>query len=519
GNLLAGGAGVEYYFGYQRDHDDLESETWEARDQMWQYNKHALFFFNNHIPFWQMEPADDLIGNGNNSNSRYCLAQDGEVYAIYLPDGSASFSLDLQGVSGSFDVKWFDPRNGGALLNGSSTSVAGGSSVSLGTPPNNPGEDWVILVKKNGNGGGNPIPPVVSLSAPLNAATFTVGSPITIAAIANDPDGSISKVDFYAGQTLIGSDVTAPYSMSWTGATAGSYSISAKATDNDGLSTTSLAVNISVSGSGGGGSGSCPAPFEEVNGMVVVEAESVPAVGDWNLETSIPGYTGSGYYVWDGSDYFNNPGNGLLEYKINITTTGTYRFQWRNRITQGTSTSDFNDNWLRFPDASDFWAEKGGNKVYPKGTGKTPNPAGSSSDGWFKVYVSELNKWSWQTRTSDGNPHEIYVKFDTPGVYTMQVSARSKGHGIDRMVLFHSSVNSTTALDPNQAETKCAGGGPTTVPPSVALASPQPNASFTAGDDITLTATATDSDGTVSKVDFYHGGLNLIGTASAIPYS
>ena len=520
GNLMAGGAGVEYYFGYNRDHDDLESETWEARAQMWEYNKHALYFFNTHIPFWLMEPADDLIGNANNSNSRYCLAQDGEVYAIYLPDGNASFSLDLQGVSGSFDVKWFDPRNGGALSNGSTTSVAGGSSVSLGSPPNNPGADWVILVTKNGNGGGNPVPPVVSLTNPLNAASYTAGTAIAIAATASDTDGSISKVEFYADQTLIGSDNTAPYSMNWTNAVAGSYAISAKAFDNDGLTATSLAVSITVTQSGGGGSGNCPAPFEEVNGMVVVEAESVPAVSDWTYETSIPGYTGNGYYVWNGQDHFNNPGNGLLEYKINITTTGTYRFQWRNRITQGTSTSDFNDNWLRFPDASDFWAEKGGNKVYPKGTGKTPNPAGSTSDGWFKVYVSEINKWSWQTRTSDGNPHAIYVKFDTPGVYTMQVSARSKGHGIDRMVLFHSSVNSTTALDPNQPETSCTGGGGSIgVAPSVSLTSPQQGATFTAGDDISLSAAASDSDGSVMKVEFFQAGLNMVGSATSSPWS
>ena len=519
GNLLAGGAGVEYYFGYQRDHDDLESETWEARAQMWEYNKHALYFFNTHIPFWLMEPADDLVGNANNSNSRYCLAKDGEVYAIYLPDGNTSFSLDLQGVSGSYDVQWFDPRNGGALLAGSTSTVFGGASVSLGSPPNNPGEDWVILVKKSGNGGGNPIPPVVSLSSPMNAASFTAGSQITVAATASDPDGSVSKVEFFADQVLIGTDNTAPYSISWSGSSAGAYNLSAKATDNDGLSTTSLGVNITVSASGGGGPGGCPAPFEEINGMVVIEAESVPLVGDWDLETSISGYTGSGYYVWDGSDYFNNPGNGLLEYKINVTTTGTYRFQWRNRITQGNSSSDFNDTWLRFPDASDFWAEKTGNKVYPKGTGKTPNPAGSTANGWFKVYTSELNKWSWQTSTSDGNPHDIFVKFDTPGVYTMQVSARSKGHGIDRMVLFHSSVNSTTALDPNQAETSCTVGGPSGVAPSVALTSPQQAASFTAGDDITLTASASDSDGTISKVDFYHSGFNLIGTSPSSPYT
>ncbi|MDP5172661.1 MAG: ThuA domain-containing protein, partial [Bacteroidia bacterium] len=126
GNLMGGGAGVEYYFGYSRFMDDLESESWEARANMWQYNKHALNFFNNYIQFWLMEPSDALIGNNNNSNSRFCLAQPGEAYAIYLPTGNASFSLNMGSYTGSFDVKWYDPRNGGVLQNGSVTSVSGG---------------------------------------------------------------------------------------------------------------------------------------------------------------------------------------------------------------------------------------------------------------------------------------------------------------------------------------------------------------------------------------------------------
>lgn len=527
GNLMGGGAGVEYYFGYQRDHDDLESESWEARDQMWQYSKHALNFFRTQIPFWEMDPADDLIGNANNSNSRYCFAKPGEVYAIYLPQGNASFNLDLQGAPGGYDVFWFDPRNGGALKTGSLTTVNGGGQVSLGNPPSNTTDDWVIVVKANGTGGGgNPIPPTVSLTSPLNNASFTAGAAITVTATASDSDGSVSKVEFFEGTTLIGTDNTSPFSISWPNVTAGSYNIKAVATDNDGLTATSLVHSITVTtssggggGSGGGGTTNCPAQFEEVNGLVVIEAESVPLVGDWQLQTAIPGYTGSGYYVWTGSNHFNNPGNGVLEYKVNITTTGTYRFQWRSRITQGTSSSDYNDNWLRFPDASDYWAEKNGAKVYPKGTGKTPNPAGATADGWFKIYMSQLNTWSWQARTYDNNPHEVFVKFDTPGVYTMQISARSAGHGIDRMVMYHSTFNSTTALDINQGETACqGGGGPVAMAPQIDITAPQGGATFTAGDDITISTSASDSDGTVVNVKFFQGGINLLGNTTSSPF-
>ena len=527
GNLMGGGAGVEYYFGYSREHDDLESESWEARDQMWKYNKHALNFFYKYLPFWQMAPSDALVGNAGNSNSLFCFAKKGEVYAVYLPTGSTAFTLDLESNTGSFEVKWYDPRNGGALMNGSVASVSGGGKKSLGTPPNNANLDWVILVTKAGTGGGNPVPPTVNFTSPANNANFTAGAAIALAATATDADGTISKVEFFQGTTLLGSDATAPYQFSWANAAVGTYSLTAKATDNDGLTATTSAITVVVNpaSTGGGGTGSgggstgCPAPFAEQNGMVIIEAESVPPVGSWTLETAIPGYTGSGYYVWNGADFFNNPGNSTLEYKVQITTPGTYKFVWRNRITMGTTTADFNDSWLRIPDASDFWAEKGGAKLWPKGSGKTPNPAGAGADNWLKIYLSEINIWSWQTRTNDGNPYEVFARFDNPGVYTIQVSARSKGHGIDRLVMFHSSVNQATATNAALGETLCQGGGSVATAPQVSLTSPANGTSFPLGTAITLSATATDSDGTVAKVDFLLNGLTVIGTDNTAPYS
>ena len=56
----------------------------------------------------------------------------------------------------------------------------------------------------------------------------------------------MSKVDFYQGATLLGTDTVAPYSYAWGSVAAGSYSLTAKATDNDGAATTSSTVNITV---------------------------------------------------------------------------------------------------------------------------------------------------------------------------------------------------------------------------------------------------------------------------------
>ena len=57
GNLMAGGAGVEWYFGYNFPHNDLNCESWRSRDHMWDLTRYALEFFHNHLPFAQMEPS------------------------------------------------------------------------------------------------------------------------------------------------------------------------------------------------------------------------------------------------------------------------------------------------------------------------------------------------------------------------------------------------------------------------------------------------------------------------------
>ena len=61
---MAGGAGVEYYFGYQLPQNDLVCEDFRSRDKSWDYCRIALEFFREHeIPFWEMKNADALIGN------------------------------------------------------------------------------------------------------------------------------------------------------------------------------------------------------------------------------------------------------------------------------------------------------------------------------------------------------------------------------------------------------------------------------------------------------------------------
>ena len=129
----------------------------------------------------------------------------------------------------------------------------------------------------------------------------------------------------------------------------------------------------------------------------------------------------------------------------------------------GTSTTDSNDSWLKIPDADDFFAKNGTSIKYPKG-GKFVQSnvvvEGSSTNGWMKVYCSGTTAWTWSCRTSDSDAHEIYATFNKAGAYTVQISARSKGHAVDRFVLFQDSKYTVAqATNKALAETRCVSDG------------------------------------------------------------
>jgi hypothetical protein len=92
-------------------------------------------------------------------------------------------------------------------------------------------------------------PPVVTLTQPTNGATFTAPATVNLAATASDADGSVTKVEFFNGSAKLGEDTTAPYSFTWRSVAAGTYTLTARATDNLGARTTSAASTITVSAS------------------------------------------------------------------------------------------------------------------------------------------------------------------------------------------------------------------------------------------------------------------------------
>lgn len=89
-------------------------------------------------------------------------------------------------------------------------------------------------------------PPTVALTSPVDNAQFASPASITLTASAADGDGTIAQVQFFRGATSLGIDNTAPYSVTWTGATIGSYQLTAVAVDNRGAIVTSAPISVKV---------------------------------------------------------------------------------------------------------------------------------------------------------------------------------------------------------------------------------------------------------------------------------
>jgi mannan endo-1,4-beta-mannosidase len=88
--------------------------------------------------------------------------------------------------------------------------------------------------------------PVVTLTSPADSAVFEIGQPVSITAAAIDPDGTVEKVRFYSGDTMLGEDASSPYQCTWDNLYRGWYPVYAAAWDDSGRIGSSQEINIVV---------------------------------------------------------------------------------------------------------------------------------------------------------------------------------------------------------------------------------------------------------------------------------
>ncbi len=143
---LSGGQ-VEFILG-----DLLDTQDFRKYEPLWRYTWHARRFMEENLPFWEMEPADELLEGESVFEGRTCthdgqvLAKPGQCYALYFPTARKTGTLDLTAVPGRFARQWYDPRSG--RFAGAREIVVGDAVIEIGPPPQDAESDWVLLLKR-----------------------------------------------------------------------------------------------------------------------------------------------------------------------------------------------------------------------------------------------------------------------------------------------------------------------------------------------------------------------------------
>jgi hypothetical protein len=168
-------------------------------------------------------------------------------------------------------------------------------------------------------------PPTISITS-QTGQTLLSPAFVSINTTANDADGSVAKVEFFNGTTKIGESTTAPFSFTWANVAAGSYSITAKATDNNGATTTSAVLTVTV--------------------LPTTIWDFTLSINNWNGNHNVT-YGNPATIIITGSDpYFYSPDNvnlSAIDYKYiiikmqNKTNDYSAQFYWNTTTSTGFS--------------------------------------------------------------------------------------------------------------------------------------------------------------------------------------
>lgn len=263
--------------------------------------------------------------------------------------------------------------------------------------------DYFTLTK----GGIANVPPTAAIAAPASGATYTAPASIAIDATATDSDGSVTRVDFYAGSTLLGTDTTSPYSFTWNGVTAGSYSLTVRSTDNAGATRTSTAVPVTVTTPGGG----TPVTVSFRNGsagytaMVDASLRSDATTTNYGTATSLLADGSPDYAAllrWDLSSIPSNKTVTKVQLTVNVfdKSTGSYELYALKRFF-----SESEATWQR-ASATVNWQTAGANGANDRETSVLGTVNGSATGNLTVTLnaagIAKVQSWVANPSTNNG---------------------------------------------------------------------------------------------------------------------
>lgn len=347
---------------------------------------------------------------------------------------------------------------------------------------------------------------------------------IIITANATDNDGTVSKVEFFNGSTKLGEAATAPYSYSWNSVTVGTYAITAKATDNDGGVTTSTVVNLSVQ----------TAPFTLSENFDSIGATGTSFPSGWSIKNGAAGTTNA---TWTDTIPITSAGVAAM-----VATSGTLTVAATPSAAnvngfnaQGTSSTDrvLATSPTGVSGVAIQWqvTNSSSNAITGIRVGydtRRYNAVATANElpGYWLFYSLD-NGATW-TNVSALNPTLAGAGVQVPntaGVTTIPATdiTLSSTWGIGSTLLLRWVDDNAVATSPDHIVgldnvTLSATAAQVGAAPSATLTSPLASDSFTAPATVNLTATATDTDGTISKVEFYNGSTKL-GEDTTAPYT
>jgi regulation of enolase protein 1 (concanavalin A-like superfamily) len=336
--------------------------------------------------------------------------------------------------------------------------------------------------------------PTVSLTLPTNGAQFSAPATISLAANASDPENQLARVEFYSGTTLLGSDTSAPYSFSWTNVAAGTYSLTVRAYDSGGASATSAAVSVTVTAAAGG----LP------TGMVAADVGSPAITGQTSYSNGTYTVRGGGMDIWDPVDQFQFAyqrvtGDTEIVARV-VSLTNTDSWAKAGVMIRETLTGASQHAMLGVTPTAATGAWFGRRK---SGTTVRTIQGTTTAPAWVRlVRTGNVITASWST---NGTTWTLVGSDTVTMASTVYVGLVANSHS--------ATAATTVVFDNVSIKT-----GSSNQPPTVALMAPANGATFAAPATINLTATASDPENQLARVEFLNGTTLLV-TDTTAPYS